>query len=286
MLPLVMGYGLAFCMMAQIFDLSVGSKVILSAAVGGILCTKFGLGLPGLIIGSVASGVLFGAFMGYIHNLLRIPSLVLSLGTVMLVEVLSNVVVGKQAFLQISSSASILGKAPNNIILSAALGVVCLLIYYNTKFSYHVSMVGSNEILAKNMGISPKKINFLCYTLAGFFYGFAAVLQISYSGAVSTALGMKSLNMVFQPVIGVLIGIEMMSIIDNLLFNIFIGELCISIIFNGLIAMGISSTMQDVTLGVFIILVMAVSGNKERIRDMIRRHKVRREAGKAKALSA
>ena len=278
MMPLVIGFGLVFCMMAGIFDLSVGSKIIFSAAIGGVLGNHFGI--AGLIIGSVLAGVIFGALMGFLQNLLRIPSLVLSLGIVMLLEVISNQFLGKSSYVSISSECAIFGKAPYNIILAAALGILCTIIYYKTKFSYHVRMVGSNELLAKNMGISAKKINLLCYIVAGFFYGFAGIILISYSGAVSGTLNMSSLSMVFQPMMGVMIGMELLALIDNILLAVFIGEICISMIFNGLIAAGLPATAQDVALGIFILIVMIISGNKENIKGIIRRQKARRLPGK------
>ena len=80
---------------------------------------------------------------------------------------------------------------------------------------------------------------------------------------------MSSLSMVFKPMMGVMIGMELLSLIDNLALNIMIGELCISMIFTGLIALGLPSTMQDVVLGIFMIAVMAVSANRKALQHFI-----------------
>lgn len=68
--------------------------------------------------------------------------------------------------------------------------------------------------------------------------------------------------MVFQPMMGVMIGIELCQLYDNMALNVIVGELCISIIFNGLVALGFQSIMQDVFLGAFMILVMSLSANR------------------------
>ncbi len=272
-IPIIMGYSMAFGMAAGLFDLSTGPRVILAASVGGFLSAY--MGIAGLILGSVVGGLVIGVVMGVAFNKLRIPSMVLSLGALMLLEIFAYVFLGRNAFIQISPQLAILGKTPYNLIICLIMAVIFYVLYYRTKFSYQVRIVGNNELLAKNMGVNPKKINFWCWTIGGIFVGIVGILQISYSNSISGALDMSSLSMVFKPMMGVMIGMELLALIDNLALNIIIGELCISIIFNGLIALGLPATMQDVVLGLFMIIVMAVSANRGRLKFYKNKRKVR-----------
>lgn len=272
-IPTIMGYGMAFGMAAGLFDLSTGSRVIAAASIGGF-CAQY-WGLPGLILGSIAGGILVGIVMGIAFDTLKIPSMVLSLGAVMLLEVFCYIFLGANSFIQISNSAAILGKTPYNFIICLVLAVVFYILYYRTKFSYHVRVIGNNEPLAKNMGINARKINFQTFVVGGIFIGIVGILQISYSNSIGGGIAMSSLSMVFKPMMGVMIGMELLSLIDNLALNIMIGELCISMIFTGLIALGLPSTMQDVVLGIFMIAVMAVSANRKPLQHFI----VKRRAG-------
>lgn len=267
-IPIIMGYSMAFGMAAGLFDLSTGPRVILAAAVGGYMGSRFGL--VGLVIGSVVAGIVVGIGMGIAFNKLRIPSMVLSLGALMLLEIFAYAFLGSNAFLQIDSSLAVLGKVPYSFIICGIMAVIFYILYYRTKFSYQVRIIGNNELLAKNMGINPKKINFWCWTIGGIFVGIVGILQVSYSNSVSGALDMSSLSMVFKPMMGVMIGMELLVLIDNLALNIIIGEVCISIIFNGLIALGLPSTMQDVVLGLFMIAVMSVSANRASLKGLRR----------------
>lgn len=270
-IPTIMGYGMAFGMAAGLFDLSTGSRVIAAASMGGF-CANY-WGLPGLIIGSIAGGVLIGAVMGGAFEVLKIPSLVLSLGAVMLLEVFCYLFLGDNSFVQISNEVAILGKTPWSYIICILLAVVFYVLYYRTRFSYHVRTIGNNEILARNMGISPRKVNFLTFLVGGIFIGIVGILQISYSNSISGGISMSSLSMVFKPMMGVMIGMELLALVDNLALNIIIGELCISMIFTGLIALGLPSTMQDVVLGIFMIIVMAVSANRDKLQHALTRRK-------------
>lgn len=272
-IPIAMGYGIAFASAAGIFDLSAGARVILSASAGGYLATAMGYGIVGLVVGSILIGIVMGAVMGFFHNLLRIPSLILSLGFVMLIEVIGARMLGSSSYITIDKSIVFFGKDPYKYIICAILGIAFYFIYYHTKFSSHIRFIGGNELLARNMGIKPKKINFGAFAIGGIFLGVVGILQISYGGAVASTLSMSSLALTFQPLMGVLIGMELLVILDNLAITIIIGELFISILYNMIIAMGVSSSMQDVLLGVFMITVMSVSANKVAIGNALSRLK-------------
>lgn len=270
-IPITMGYGIAFTMTAGIFDLSAGSRVILSAAIGAVLAVTYGFGIPGMIIGSIVIGTIAGIFLGFFQNLLRIPSLILSLGFVMLIEVLAAKLLGHSSYINIPKTVSYIGKAPYKYWICIALGILFFFLYYHTKFSSHVKVVGENELLARNMGINAPKINFLAYLIGGIFLGISGILQICYAGSIASSVGMSSLALVFQPMMGVMIGMELLAIFNNLAVTIVVGELCICIIYNTIIGMGVSSTMQNVVLGIFMILVMSVSANKQEMKNFFTR---------------
>ena len=278
--PTIMGFSMAFGMGAGIFDLSTGSRVIVAASVGGYFAQSYGL--AGLIIGSLVAGIVCSVSMGLVYNLLKIPSLVLSLGFVMLLEVLSYVFLGKSSFIQISGSTTVLGSRPLIYIICLALAVVFYLLYYKTDFAYHIRAVGNNEILAKNMGINPKKVYFKTFVVGGIFVGITGMLYISYFSSISATMDLGSLSMVFNPMMGVMIGTELLVLIDNMAITILIGEVCLSIIFNGLIAMGLPNTMQDVMLGIFMILVMGFSANRAKISGLFKERK--RTVAKAQSM--
>lgn len=261
LVPTVLGIGLAFGQTAGIFDLSAGSRMILAATCGGVLGNLWGV--PGIVIGALLGGIVIAILMGFLHNLLHLPSLVLSMGFVMVLEIVTSRIMGHSGQVSISPAIAILGKSPWCYIITFACVIVFYFLYYHTRFSYHVRLVGNNEVLARNMGISIKRTNFLCFFVGGIFIGVVGILQLCYSNSVSASINMGSMSMVFKPMMGVMIAMELINLYDNFALNILVGEICISIIFNGLIALGLPATMQDVVLGVFMLIVMAVSMNRD-----------------------
>ena len=272
-IPVCLGYAIAFTNAAGIFDLSGGARVILAAACGASLAENLGLGLPGLIIGCLAAGILISVIMGFCHNLFHIPSLILSLGFVMLIEVAGARLLGDSSFLKVDSAITFLGKAPYKYIICVALAVLFYILYYKTKSCYHMRLIGGNELLAKNIGVNVKKANFQAYAIGGFFIGVVGMLQLCYSGTVTSSLTLSSLSLVFQPMMGVLIGVELLALVDNLALTVVVGELFISILYNMIIGMGVDSSMQDVLLGFFMIIVMSISANRGVIGKFFRKFK-------------
>jgi ribose transport system permease protein len=64
---------------------------------------------------------------------------------------------------------------------------------------------------------------------------------------------------------------QLIKLIDNLAFAILVGELSISIIFNGFIALGLTDSVQNIVLGIFLIVVMAISANARLVENHLRK---------------
>lgn len=83
------------------------------------------------------------------------------------------------------------------------------------------------------------------------------------------------MSLVFKPLMCVLIARQLRGLLDNMPVLILIGSISLSIIFNGFIALGFSDAMQDVVLGIFMIVVMSYSSSAATLKDWNRRRKLR-----------
>ena len=64
--------GFYFVMVMGMFDFSIGANIMLSAIVGCVFASRFGMGYAGLIIGSVLTGTIVGLLNGVFYVKLRI----------------------------------------------------------------------------------------------------------------------------------------------------------------------------------------------------------------------
>lgn len=278
MIPMAVGFGMCFLMTAGMMELSAAAQITLIGVVGAKCAQVFGL--PGFIIGCLVSGVIMGLVMGSVFCTLKIPSMVISLGMALVLEVVGKFIAGAKGNVVLDKAIGIYGKAPYNFLIVAIAGVLFMIIFYLTPFGHHVKALGNNELVAKSQGIKIGKTKFLCYTVAGFFFGIAAMLQVSYSNAIAVSVSLNSLAMVFKPMMGVLIALELKNIYDNLFVNILVGQLAMAIIFNGFIAAGFPTTVQDFITGLFLLIVMLISANRVPASDALRRAKMRRRAAR------
>ena len=63
--------GFYFVMVMGMFDFSIGANIMLSAIVGCVFASRFGMGYAGLIIGSVLTGTIVGLLNGVFYVKLR-----------------------------------------------------------------------------------------------------------------------------------------------------------------------------------------------------------------------
>lgn len=275
LIPTITAYAVAYGNIAGLFDFTIGARVVISALCGGLLSMKFGM--AGLIFGTFGSALLLAFVTGILNNLLRIPSLVLTMGLTMIYEVLGAKLAGSYGYVQLDRAYTYLGSSPYIILLFLLSAVVFFFILNNTKFSYNMRAVGSNEVVARNAGIRVDGVKLKTFVYGGIFIGMASLLTISQSGSVGAQTNLGSVTVVFKPLISILLALVLQRIC-NLTVGIFVAQFSLNIIFIGLIALGMPDTAQNVFLGVFLLLVMILFNNAESIRMYIE-HKKNRVKG-------
>jgi len=256
-IPLLIGFGLFITMQAGMFDFSVGVRVVFAGLLGATL-EPF-MGAFGLVLGCMAGGLIGGIIIGLLYRFLKVPSMVIALGFVLIFEVIGVRMAGGNGILRISLKSSAIGSYPANLVIAIVACVILYLIIYHSNIGFGIKAIGNDEKLAMNIGLNTQRIKFMAWFISGIFCGIGGILQACYSMSVTAMIGLVSMDLVFKPLIGVLIGMQLVRLWDNLPVLIFIGELIIAIIFNGFIAMGLSDIEQNIVLGVFLLAVMAIS---------------------------
>lgn len=269
-IPTISGYALAFGYISGIFDFSIGSRMILAGLIGGIVSAQFGM--AGLIVGCIVSSVVISILTAAINWIARIPSLVLTMGITLIFEIVGQKISGQFSFVSIPNEYSFLGGAPHIIVILIIVAILFYIIHNKTRFSYQNRAVGSNETIAQNMGINVQLVKALSFVIGAVFLGIAALLTISQSGSMGSQVSFGSAMMLFKPLMCVMIAVAFESVCD-LTLGIFVAQLTINIIFIGLIASGLPDTFQNVTLGIFLLLVMLFSANKKEFTALFIRKK-------------
>lgn len=254
--------GFYFVMVMGMFDFSIGANIMLSAIVGCVFSNRFGLGYVGLIIGAIVTGALVGLFNGVFYAKLRIPSMIVTTGLALIYESVANYIAGgvEQT---LPSDLRAFGQMPGNLILAVMAFIVAYILLNYTKVGTYTYAIGSNEFVAKNMGINVNFYKVLVFVISGAFLGIMAVLTISYGSSMVAVTGMASMSRNFVPTMGCFFGLAFKKY-GMPLPAIIIGEFVINIIFFGFIALGAPTAIQDVITGFALLIIVTLTTKVEK----------------------
>ena len=254
------GCGLYFIVVMGLFDFAVGANVVLSSIVGVILSEHFGY--VGFVVGCLGCGTLIGLMIGTLYNQLNVPSMIVTVGLMLIFECVAVFVAGgvKQT---LAPELRFFSGAPGNIILAVLAFVLMYFILNYTKVGTYCNAIGSNEFTAKNMGINVKKYKLIGFMLLHFFVGIMAILTVSYGTTMTALTGMTTMNRNFQPLMGTFFGVAFRKY-GMPISAIVIGEFIISIIFNGFVALGAPTTIQNVVTGAALLAIVALTARGAR----------------------
>ena len=249
------GCGLYFIVVMGLFDFAVGANVVLSSIVGVILSRQFGY--AGFIIGCLGCGTLIGFLIGIIYNNLNVPSMIVTVGLMLIFESIAVFVAGgvKQT---LDEELRFFSGAPGNLILAALAFLLMYFILNYTKIGTYCNAIGSNEFTAKNMGINVRKYKLIGFMLLHFFVGIMAILTVSYGTTMTALTGMSTMSRNFQPLMGTFFGVAFKKY-GMPITAIVVGEFIISMIFSGFVALGAPTTIQNVVTGAALLAIVALT---------------------------
>ncbi len=249
--------GFYFVMVMGMFDFSIGANIILSSIVGCVMATRFGLGYPGFVLGAIICGTLVGILNGIFYVKMRIPSMIVTTGLALIYESLANYMAGG-VVQTLPSNLRLFGSMQGSIVLALIAFAAAYIFLNYTKVGTYTYAIGSNEFVAKNMGINVNKFKVIAFIISGAFFGVEAILSISYGSSMVAVTGMASMSRNFIPTMGCFFGMAFRKY-GIPIQAIIIGEFVINIIFYGFIALGAPTAIQDVITGMALLIIITLT---------------------------
>ncbi|MBO7709653.1 MAG: ABC transporter permease [Lachnospiraceae bacterium] len=249
--------GFYFVMVMGMFDFSIGANIMLSSIVGTVIASRFNLGYFGLIAGCVLTGAIVGLLNGTFYVRLRIPSMIVTTGLALIYEAIASYIAGGQSA-TLPSDLRAFGSMPGNLIVAVIAFATAYLLLNYTKIGTYTYAIGSNEFVAKNMGINVNKFKVIGFAIAGAFLGVEAILTISYGSSMVAETGMLSMSRNFYPTMGCFLGVAMKKY-GIPIPAIVIGEFFLQIIYYGFVALGAPTAVNDVISGLALLIIVTVT---------------------------
>lgn len=247
--------GLYFIVVMGLWDFSIGAMLILSELMGVWASQSFGY--LGLIVAPIICGFVLGLANGVTYRVLRIPSLIVTVGLSLLYESF-GVFVSNVGGTRLSDSFNAFGSYPWNLILALAAFFLCGFILKYTKVGTYVNAIGTNELTAKNMGVNVDRYKMIAFILCGTFCGIMGILYISYGTAQTPQTGMLSQALNFTPLMGTFFGLAFRKY-GHPIVAIVIGEFLIAMMLAGFVALNVPGTINNVITGATLIIIVSLT---------------------------
>jgi len=256
---------LACNLISNRWDFSVGLIVVLSVILSAPVAAALQLGAVGLLLCTIIAATLLSLINAALYLFIRVPTLVVTIGTMIAYESWALVWRGGQGAKISDSTMLIFGRYPWIFVIGIAAGVVFYLLYTKTVFGYNVRSLAGSQTLAVSTGIREKRNLIGCYLLCGVMLGCAATMNLSVSGIVQAPIKFNgAMGMMFEAFPAVFIGLYL-SRYTNLAFGIFVGTFTMKLLTAGMLSLGIPSSMQTFGIGVFLVAFLAITSNQAKI---------------------
>jgi ribose transport system permease protein len=245
---IVLGIGVTFVLITGNYDMSVGGNIALTGVLSVYFCQGFnvsdnplanGLGLPYVVavILALLCAMGVGAVNAFFIARLKVPSIIVTLGTMMLARGIAQVITqGAQRNTSLPDAFGVLGTLgiPGTSIRLSVLVMIALIILgyifeKKTVFARRIYLIGANPEAARLSGINVEKYLTALYILSGLLAGITGILLASefkagvsnratgyeFDALVVTLLGGVSIAGGFGSVLGMFVGAIILSVVTS-----------------------------------------------------------------------
>lgn len=261
---LVVACGMTLVIICREIDISVGSQFSVCGVGAGLLAAH---GWPPslVLLASVTIGALLGAFNGVLVAGLRLPSIVVTLATMVSLRQGLNLVQQGQ-FVNLPDGLQWFGLAQADgqwTLVAAALVllVVFALALRHLAAGRFVYAVGSDAEAARLAGISPQGVAFSVFVLMGMLTGLAAMMNIIQSPQVQPLSGN---GLELKVIAAVVVGGVAISGGRGSVWGMFAGLLLLACVSPALTHLHIEAYWEKAIQGTIILLAVVADGLRSR----------------------
>lgn len=256
--------GMSFVIIGAGIDLSVGSVLAFSGAVGAGVMQNGGI-FFGILTG-LALGTALGAFNGIVITKLKIPAFIATLAMMAIARGGTLVYTDGRPITGLPSSFAFLGRGyvgnvPFPIILMLIIFILAYILLKLTRFGRYVYATGGNINAARASGIKVGNVIISTFAISGFLSGLTGMVLASRLNSAQPTAGV---GYELDAIAAVVLGGTNLFGGEGELWGTLVGAFIMGILNNGLNMLNVSSFYQQVVKGIVILIAVTVaqSGKK------------------------
>jgi len=262
---LIVACGMTLVIICRQIDISVGSQFAICGVVAGTLAGNQHWPMALAVLAAIALGALMGAFNGLLVAGLGLPSIVVTLATMVTLRqgldlfqqgLLVNLPDGAQWFglSQTSGQWAI-------IVVGLLIMLALALAMKHLAAGRFVYAVGTDAEAARLAGLRPRLVTFLTFVLIGALTGLAATMNAVQSPQVAPNAGT---GLELEAIAAVVVGGVSISGGRGNLWGVFAGLLLLSCISPALTQLHIAAYWEKAIQGAIILLAVVADGLRNR----------------------
>jgi ribose transport system permease protein/inositol transport system permease protein len=263
--------GMTFVILTGGIDLSVGSV----AALSGILITMFIKTINGpsivtviltAIIGSLVIGGICGVFLGAMVAWFKVAPFIAALAMLSIARGCAYVLTNSRPIFDLPDNYGWIGQGyvgpiPVIVIFMAVVMIIAYIVLSKTCYGRYIYAVGSNSEMAALNGVSVNKIILSVYVICSVL---AALGGVCLSSRIGTGQPSAANGYELDAIAAVVMGGTSLNGGSGSIVKTLLGVLTIGIINNGLSLLRVSSYVQQITMGIIILIAVIVDQIKKR----------------------
>lgn len=269
----LLAIGMTFVILTRGIDLSVGSLVALTglaaaAVAKGGLESRFavgaeaeahGYGWPLALLTALAVGTAAGWLQGVAITRLKVPPFVVTLGGMSAFRGLALYIAGGGPISGFDEAyrwwgQGYVGPVPVPVIIFLGFAALAHFVLSSTRYGRAIYCVGGNPEAARLSGLDVDRLTASVYVIIGFMAGLGGfVLSARLNSAEAVAGLTYELTVIASVVIG---GTSLFGGIGSI-FGTVVGTILIGVLLNGLVLNNVSSYVQQIVIGIIIVLAVA-----------------------------
>ena len=259
----VIAVGMTFTIITAGIDLSVGSLL----ALAGILSGQFAQKDPTLanMILAFTAPVIVGAAGGALNGAIiagaGVNPLIVTLGTLtayrgLVVWYRVNPIYNLQPYYRVVGQGTLLG-VPVPVVILALVATAAWIVLSFTRFGRYVYAVGGNREAARAAGINVELVIFGVYVISGLCVGIAALM---FTSRLMAAQAISGQGFELQAIAAAVVGGASLFGGRGKIMNTIVGALIMGVLFNGFVMLDVSQPIQQMAVGLIIIVAVWLDG--------------------------
>lgn len=266
----IIAFAMALLIIAGEIDLSVAAIIALASTAMGA-AVQMGVGTPGLVAIGIGTGLLCGAFNGFLVAGLKLPSIVVTIGTMSLFRGISYMVLGDQAYGKYPADFAYFGQGyvfsviSFEFVLFIVMAVLFAILLHATNFGRQVYVIGTNPFAARFSGIPVERVKFILFLLTGLMSGIAAVCLTSRLGSTRPSIAQGwELEVVTMVVLG---GVSILGG-SGTIAGVVIAAFVMGLVTFGLGLLNVPGIVMSIFVGLLLIVTIAIPIVVRRLKAM------------------